>query len=238
MSKVGPNCSNCSMIPPKKPEDGCCALVPNGLRAASSWKGSVCFWDLESGVLIRKHRNKSAGVRFTPDGLRALTRGGTGYVLWDLETGKKISAIAGATERVLGEEIISPTNSLVAKVAPFKRHNQQGEVCSVSKWMADDMPFTETQLVNYAWYDDDRLATWRDVLETDTITTGEIRLWTLNPLKLIGASKVEPPLLPIQNEDKPARRAVQFYRIVTAESLRMVFAGDGNAYVYGFQVDC
>jgi hypothetical protein len=47
--------------------------------------------------------------------------------------------------------------------------------------------------------------------------------------------QVEPPLLTIQNETKPARCGVQFNRITAAQNIRMVFTGDSNAHVYGFR---
>lgn len=220
--------------PPKRPECADCAVSPDGRRAVSSFEGSVCFWELESGKQLRQHRNKYAGVRLTGDGMGAITRGGTGSVLWDLESGKKIRAITGADCGPVGNQLISPDSRYVCEVAPFKVHDQRGEVHSVREWTAQDAPPSGIARIDFAWFGADRLACWRNLIGARGIATCEARLWALDPLELLGTAEVEPPLLPVENKTEPVRVGMRFFRLTADVDHKMIFAGDGNAHVYAF----
>lgn len=76
------------------------AVSVDGKRALSAcWDGSLRYWDVENGVLIRQmtgHRNAVMSVVLSSDGKRALSGSGDRTMrLWDLETGAALRSFEG-----------------------------------------------------------------------------------------------------------------------------------------------
>ncbi len=82
------------------------AISADGKRGLStSWDGTVRYWDLEKGELIRAmkgHKNHYVtGAALSPDGKRGLSGGGDRTMrLWDLESGKEVRSFEEHTHIV------------------------------------------------------------------------------------------------------------------------------------------
>ncbi|WP_164101867.1 WD40 repeat domain-containing protein [Candidatus Laterigemmans baculatus] len=203
--------------------------------AATSWKGSICFWDLEAGKLIKKQRNKYAGLQLTSDGHQAISRSGNGRVLWEMETGKKIRTIVGASSGLMGS-LISPHNRWVCEISPFKYKDLRGEVQAVRPWTDEDAPYTGSGRVDFSWIDDERLTTWRHVRRDDGKQVWcEVLVWSLHPLKITAVAQLERRQMLIDGGPQSTVRG-EIYRLAAASDGRTIFLGDGDAHVYAFNV--
>jgi WD40 repeat protein len=80
------------------------AFSPDGKRLASSSKGAVLVWDMESGKVVltcRGHGKWVNGVAFSPDGTRLASAGEDRTVrVWDAAGGKELFACKGHTDAV------------------------------------------------------------------------------------------------------------------------------------------
>ena len=74
------------------------AISSDGKKGVSAcWDGTLRYWNLENGELIRQMQGHKAGINsaaLSPDGKRALSGGRDPTMrLWDLETGKEIRTL-------------------------------------------------------------------------------------------------------------------------------------------------
>ena len=192
---------------PKNAEDGVCNINSHGSRAASSWKGSVCFWDLEAGVLIKKHRNKFCGVQLAADERNWMTRSSSGMVLWDVDTGKK--------ERALPMEkdaFTTSGNRDVFIASPIEFGGRPGEILATRVWTEEDVPYSSPIQSEFASLGKHLIATWR--------LYREVVVWSLRPLQVVAATSAV---------------AGESYRMVALNEDTLL-VGNSDAHVYAFRI--
>ena len=79
------------------------AISPDGSKLASSSRGMVFIWDLQTGdtlMTLKGHTNRVNSVSWSPDGNMLASGSKKEIKLWDINTGKEIKTLKGHTDDV------------------------------------------------------------------------------------------------------------------------------------------